>query len=87
MLPLLKALCLGLYALALTGLAGWLPPALSTALQFIAATFLVVHLLEAIFCLEVLRRYPGSLATSVLLTLLFGVLHLGPLVRRSAKPV
>lgn len=86
MLPLLKAIALAIYALAiatltgLTGLAGLLPGRASVALLSVAALFLVIHALEVVFFWRHVRLYPGPLAFSVLLTMLFGVLHWKPLL-------
>ena len=79
MLTLLKLGCLGIYAAALAGAAGWLPDGLGRAAMGLAAFVLLLHVLEIFFAFGHIRRYPGPLATSVLLTLLFGVLHWKPL--------
>ena len=76
---LLKAACLAVYVLALAGLAGLLPPGLSGTMQNIALVLLVIHALEVIFMFKHVRLYRGSLAVSILLTLLFGLLHWKPL--------
>ena len=74
-----KAGCLAIYALALAGLAGLLPGGLAWTMRVIVALFLVAHVLELAFAFKYVRRYQGALATSVLLTLLFGLLHWWPL--------
>lgn len=74
-LPLLKATCLALYALALAGFAGLLPSGLVTVLQIVASLFLAAHMLELVFAYKHLGRYNGHFAASVVLTLLFGALH------------
>lgn len=81
----LKALCLVVYALALASLAGWLPAGTFTRTPLIAGALLLIHALEAAFFLKHLRLYKGSLAASVGLTLLFGVLHWRPLVLAQAR--
>ena len=43
---LLKTACLAVYALALAGLAGLLPPGISGTVQNIALVLLVIHALE-----------------------------------------
>jgi len=78
----LKLTCLAIYALALASLAGWLPDALGGALQIVALILLTLHLLELPFVLPYLRLYRGPLAVSVLLTVLFGLLHWAPLTRK-----
>ena len=48
-------------------------------MQNIALVLLVIHALEVIFMFKHVRLYRGSLAVSILLTLLFGLLHWKPL--------
>ena len=76
---ILKAACLATYALALAALAGLLPEPLSLWMKAIAGGLLLVHALELLAQFKTVRRYRGSLAVSVLLTLLFGLLHWKPL--------
>jgi hypothetical protein len=76
---ILKAGCLAIYALALASLFVTLPFGAGTPLQYAAAILLVAHVLEALVMFRTVRRYPGSLAVSLVLTLLFGFLHWWPL--------
>ena len=76
---LLKAACIAVYALALASLAGWLPDGLFSHVRTIAAVLLALHALELVFMFRHVKAYRGSLAASVVLTLLFGVLHWRPL--------
>lgn len=81
MLALLKLGCLVLYAAGLAAFAGaWHGP-VAAAAQYLAAAFIVVHVIELPFFFRALRTYSGSLAASVLLALLFGALHSLPLLR------
>ena len=94
---LLKAGCLAIYAMALAGLAGFLPnslpaplpiplPAqLAGTLRNIVLAMLAIHALEAYFMRRHLRLYRGSLAASIALTMLFGALHWKPLADARAK--
>lgn len=83
MLILLKAICLAIYGLALTSL--WLSlTGADTLLQYTALALLAAHLVEALVFFTWVRRYPGPLAISLLLTLLFGLLHWLPLRQRAA---
>lgn len=75
----LKAGCLAVYALALAGQVGWLPAGLSSVMGNLAIGLLVVHALELAAVFRHVRRYQGPLALSVVLTLLFGLLHWKPL--------
>jgi|GWRWMinimDraft_12_1066020.scaffolds.fasta_scaffold53626_2 uncharacterized protein YhhL (DUF1145 family) len=76
----LKALCLLCYALALASLAGLLPEGTFTRTPWLAGALLLIHAVEAVLFRKHLRLYRGTLAGSVVLTLLFGVLHWKPLV-------
>ena len=76
---LLKAGCLAIYALALAEAAGLLSGTLATTMEVAAIALLAVHFLELIFVFGKVRLYRGSLAVSILLTLLFGLLHWMPL--------
>lgn len=76
---LLKAACLAVYGLALAGLAGLLPAGLAGTMQNIALALLVIHALEIVVMFKHVRLYRGPLAVSMLLTLLFGLLHWKPL--------
>ncbi len=74
-----KAACLAIYAMALAGLAGLLPSGLAWTIQVIAAAFLAAHVVERAFVFKHVHSYQGALAVSVLLTVLFGLLHWWPL--------
>jgi len=76
---LLKSACLALYLMALARLAGGLPDAMFAWLPLIAGLMLLAHVAELALMFRHVRRYPGPLATSVVLTLLFGLLHWQPL--------
>ena len=81
MLTLLKLGCLALYALGLAALAGWLQGPAALALEWLAAAFVAIHVLELPIFWKILRTYRGPFAASVLLALLFGALHSLPLAR------
>lgn len=74
-----KMACLALLAL---GAAQALWPE-AVALPFDASRaaliLLAIHVVELLFVFKHVRLYPGPLAVSVLLTLLFGLLHWKPL--------
>ncbi|HZW19761.1 hypothetical protein [Noviherbaspirillum sp.] len=85
MMGLIKFSCLLLYAMALAGWTGmWTGPAAATT-QIVALLILGVHVIEVFIAFKLVRRYPGSLATSVVLTLLFGLLHLRPLEQQARR--
>lgn len=79
-----KAVLLALYlAAGLSLVVPLLGPA-DIYLQYTALALLVIHALEAVFTLEYLKRHPGGMAQSILLCLLFGVGHWGPLKKQAA---
>ena len=84
MFTFLKAVCLASYLLAIASFAAAMPPALVLPLQLFAGAMLAAHALEAIIFMRYVRLYRGSLAKSLLLTLLFGLLHWKPLADAKA---
>ena len=80
-----KAACLVIYLLALAGIAGLPPAGALSYFQAGAAVLLAIHALELLFVMRHVRLYQGALATSILLTLLFGLMHWKPLADRQAK--
>lgn len=80
---ILKLGCLAIYGMAIAGLAGLLPPEMAHTARNVALVMLVIHVLELAFKLRDVRRYRGPLAVSVLLTLLFGLLHWWPLAAQA----
>jgi hypothetical protein len=85
MIGILKAACLATFALGLAGLSGLLPQNLSGVMQGIALALLAIHVLELALMFRHVRLYQGPLALSVLLTLLFGLLHWKPLADARAR--
>lgn len=77
---LLKFACIAVYAAAVLHL--FMPLSHGRELQWFALVLLAAHLLELVLFYRQVRKYPGSLATSIVLTLLFGVLHWWPLSRQ-----
>jgi hypothetical protein len=82
MVAILKLVCIGIYALGVASLLGLLPGSWGIVVT-ISAVLLALHALEAIVMFKHVRRYEGALATSILLCLLFGLLHWKPLADRS----
>ena len=81
----IKYLCLAAYALALGHLAGLLPEDSFSLTPLIAVLLLAMHSVELLLMFKHVRLYRGPLAVSILLTLLFGVLHWMPLARQARK--
>ena len=76
---ILRALCLLVYAAAAGHLLGLMQPGLLPSTPLVAAVLLGLHALELVFMFRHVRLYRGPLWKSVVLTLLFGVLHWKPL--------
>lgn len=82
---LLKACCLAVYALAIAGMAGLLPASLAGTLRTAALAFIGIHILETVVMFRHVRSYRGPLAISIVLSLLFGLLHWKPLADAAAR--
>ncbi|MFT5643738.1 MAG: hypothetical protein ACI83P_001285 [Janthinobacterium sp.] len=85
MMIMAKAACLAIYAMALMALTGLYSSALAGTIETIALVLLVIHALELVFVFKHVRLYRGSLAVSMVLTMLFGLLHWKPLAARQAQ--
>ena len=83
MFQVMKAGCLLIYGLALAAFLGQWPGAVGNAMQMLALVLLVVHAIEVVAVFDKVRLYKGPLAVSVLLTLLFGLLHWVPLAKQN----
>jgi uncharacterized protein YhhL (DUF1145 family) len=81
---LLKIGLLAFYALGVISLLVPLPANAGPVVQRLCLMVLAVHVVETALVFKALQRYPGPLAQSVGLSLLFGVLHWWPLVRPKA---
>lgn len=85
---LLRGVCVVVYLLALVGLFLPLPGTWGPIVRYGALLLLGGHVLEIFIAYRSIRRYPGGLAASLALTVLFGFLHWLPLARdggRAAK--
>ena len=74
-----KLLLIATYGLSVVSLFGVMPADLSQLLQRISLILLVIHAIELLVMRKTIQTYPGPFAVSVLLTLLFGLLHWKPL--------
>jgi uncharacterized protein YhhL (DUF1145 family) len=81
----LKAICLAVYATALASMVVALPEAVASPARIVALLLLAAHALEAAVFLRHVRLYKGSLAVSLVLTLLFGLLHWKPMADAAAR--
>jgi hypothetical protein len=73
------------YAAALLSLFLEWPPQLEQVLQWGTLLLLATHMLEVVICLRWIRLYPGPLAVSIVLTLLFGFVHWLPYKRQAER--
>ncbi|MEC5217499.1 hypothetical protein RCH09_002457 [Actimicrobium sp. GrIS 1.19] len=80
-----KGFCLAIYALAAAGLADMLAPGPAHLFLLLSALLLFIHAIEVVLAFRYVRLYRGSLASSILLTLLFGLLHWKPLANAHAR--
>lgn len=85
MINFLKLNVVILYALAIAGLVTELPLGLSANLRNICAVMLLIHVVEIIAARKYLALYRGSRFDSVVLGLLFGLLHFKPLKDRQKR--
>lgn len=76
-----KALLSATYLLALVSLFVVLPMGATPVVQKLALALLAVHLLECLLAFKYVKTYAGPLWVSVLLALLFGLLHWMPLAK------
>lgn len=81
---LMKIACLAVYALGLAGAAGLVHGPAATVGEIVTIALLGLHALELLFAFRFLHRHRGSMAASIALSLLFGVLHWAPLARQKA---
>jgi uncharacterized protein YhhL (DUF1145 family) len=85
MINLLKAGCIALYLLALASLVVVFPNGAGPVIQTLALAFLAVHVLEMLIAFKHIKSYPGPLSTSIVLALLFGLLHWMPLAKANQQ--
>jgi len=79
---LMKIACLVAYALGIAALLGLIHGPLAAAAAIVTIALLGLHALELLYAFKFLHRHRGSMGMSVLLALLFGVLHWAPLARQ-----
>ena len=79
----MKFACIVAYVLGIAGVVGLVHGPLASAGEILSIVLLGVHALELLFAFKFLHRHKGSMGASVLLALLFGVLHWAPLARQA----
>jgi hypothetical protein len=80
----MKIACLVVYGLGLAGLVGLVHGPAAFIGEIFAIGLLGLHAFELLFAFRFLHRHRGSMAASIALALLFGVLHWAPLARQKA---
>ena len=78
----MRIACLAAYALGIAALVGLIHGPLAAVASIVTIGLLGVHALELLYAFRFLHRYGGSMGMSVLLAMLFGVLHWAPLARQ-----
>lgn len=81
----LKAILLALYALAIASSYWAVPYELGPTVRLVAAALLIIHAVEVVVAFKHVRLYRGALAMSIVLTLLFGLLHWKPLADKARR--
>ena len=76
-----RALLVATYLLALASLFIALPMGATPVVQKLALALLAVHVVECLFAFKYVKSYAGPLWVSVVLALLFGLLHWMPLAK------
>ena len=83
--PIIKTVLLATYGLAIVSLFAAMPFDAGPMLRRVSLILLAIHLLELAFVFKHVRLYKGPLAMSIVLTLLFGLLHWKPLADAKAR--
>lgn len=82
---LIKGSLVIVYALALISLVWPLPLDAGPWLQKLSVILIAIHVLETVVMFKHVKKYPGPLSTSIMLSLLFGLLHWLPLSKANVK--
>jgi len=80
MFMVLKALCLAVFGLAILANFVAMPEWLASGVQTLAVILLFVHVIEVFFFWRYVKMWQGPLIGSIVLTLLFGILHWKPML-------
>jgi hypothetical protein len=81
----LKIAVLLLYGAALAAQAGLWTESAAVIVRNVAVVILLAHVIETVVAFKYVRRYRGALAVGIVLSLLFGLLHILPLARQSSR--
>ena len=80
-----KSVCLLVYALAVASFAVNFAPGVADVVRYGALGLLAIHAIEVVVCFKYVKLYQGPIAVSIVLTLLFGLLHWKPLANAEAR--
>ena len=61
------------------------PGQVGPIVQTVSLALLLIHALECLLAYRYIKLYPGSLLVSLLLSMLFGLLHWMPLARKARE--
>lgn len=81
----LKASLLGVYLLGIASHIVALPGQAGPIVQTASLALLLIHALECLLAYRYIKLYEGPLAKSLVLSLLFGLLHWMPLARKARQ--
>lgn len=81
----LKASLLGVYLLGIASHIVALPGQAGPIVQTASLALWLIHALECLLAYRYIKLYEGPLAKSLLLSLLFGLLHWMPLARKARQ--
>lgn len=79
MFTFLKALLLAVYAVAILANVVAMPGWLASGAQTLAVIILGIHVIETFFFWRYVKMWQGPLLVSIVLNLLFGILHWKPM--------
>ncbi len=81
----LKASLLVVYALGIASHIVALPGQAGPIVQTASLALLLIHALECLLAYRYINLYEGALAVSLMLSMLFGLLHWMPLARKARE--
>ncbi len=80
-----KATILVVYLLGIASHFVAFPGQAGPIVQTVSLALLLIHALECLLAYRYIKLYPGSLLVSLLLSMLFGLLHWMPLARKARE--
>ena len=80
-----KVIVLAVYSLAIASHIVALPGQAGPIVQTMSLALLLIHALECLLAYRYIKLYEGALAVSLVLSMLFGLLHWMPLARKARE--